>query len=149
MEPLTQAAAVAISKIALEKFVGSGAEELAKNLTGGISQKVMQLGSSVWNRIQGNTSAMAVLEQAAQGDLESIQQLRNYLYSLWQNENVAETRRVRQLSDEIHFELSQTEDNSSLNQTVQDNATAFQNRGDRSVFYQGTNNITYENRTDN
>ena len=147
METLTQAAAIAISKIALEKFVGSGAEELGRNLTSEISQKVMKLGSTVWNRIQGNSSAVTVLERAAQEEPEAVHQLRKYLYSLWQNDSTAGTRKVRQLSDEIHFEMSQIEDNSNMNQTIQDNATGFQNRGEGSTFYQG-NNYIFGNRTD-
>ncbi len=52
MDVLTWAAAQAIATIALNKFVESGAGELGKQLTSALSEKVMALGTVVWNRIR-------------------------------------------------------------------------------------------------
>ncbi|UZQ53798.1 hypothetical protein OOK60_15060 [Trichothermofontia sichuanensis B231] len=69
MDVLTWAAAQAIATIALnkfvEKFVESDAGELGKQLTAALSEKVMTLGTVVWDRIRGNVQAVAVLEEAA------------------------------------------------------------------------------------
>ncbi|NET57819.1 MAG: hypothetical protein F6K47_17165 [Symploca sp. SIO2E6] len=118
MDLITLAAAQAIAKIALDKFVEGGAGELGKTLSTALSQKVMQLGTVVWNRIRGNTTAVAVLEGAAQEKPEDMQKLRNYLYSFWKDENSDFTQEVKKLADELHFELTQIEDNSSMTQNI-------------------------------
>lgn len=123
---LTLAAAQAIAKIALDKFVEGGAGELGKNLTTALAQKVMQLGTVVWNRIHGNATAVAVLEGAAQEKPEEMQKLKNYLFSLWKDEQSEFTQEVKKLADELHFELTQIQDNSSMTQINQDNARGWQ-----------------------
>jgi hypothetical protein len=99
MDLITLAAAQAIAKIALDKFVESGAGELGKSLSAALSQKVMQLGTVVWNRIKGNTTAVTVLEGAAQ-EKEDVQKLRNYLNALWKDDSDF-TQDVKKLADEI------------------------------------------------
>lgn len=126
VEALTLAAAQAIAKIALDKFVESGAGELGKTLTTTLSQKVMQLGTVVWNKIRGNAPAVAVLEGAAQEKPEEMQKLKNYLFSLWKDEQSEFVQEVKELADELHFELTQIEDNNSMTQINQDNARGWQ-----------------------
>lgn len=123
---ITLAMAQAIAKIALDKFVEGGAGELGKNLTTALAQKVMQLGTVVWNKIHGNATAVAVLEGAAQEKSEEMQRLKNYLFSLWKDEHSEFTQEVKKLTDELHFELTQIEDNSSMTQIIQDNAMGWQ-----------------------
>jgi hypothetical protein len=127
MDLITLAAAQAIAKIALDKFVESGAGELGKTLSAALSNKVMQLGNVVWNRIKGNTTAIAVLEGAAQEQPEDMQKLRNYLNALW-DKNADFAQDVKKLADELHFELTQIEDNSSMVQINQDNARGWQTK---------------------
>lgn len=122
----TLAAAQAIAKIALDKFVESGAGELGKTLSASLSQKVMQLGIFVWDRIKGNTTAVAVLEGAAQEKPEDVQKLRNYLNALWKDEGSDFTQEVKKLADELHFELTQIEDSSSMTQVNRDHAKGWQ-----------------------
>jgi hypothetical protein len=117
MELITLAAAQAIAKIALDKFVEGGAGELGKKLTEPVAEKVMALGQTVWQRIKGNSPAVAVLEGAAQENPEDIQKLKNYLHALWKDERSEFTTEVKKLADEIHFELTQIEDNSTMIQT--------------------------------
>jgi hypothetical protein len=137
MELITLAAAQVIAKIALDKFVESGASELGKNLTTQLSQKVMRLGTIVWKRIQGNATAVAVLQEAAQEKPEEIQRLKNYLYSLWKDEHSEFTQEIKKLADEIHFELTQIEDNSNMTQINQDNAVGFQTKVGGGTAYIG------------
>jgi|GEM_PF-2403879 len=112
IEPISIAAARAIVKIAFDKFVEGGAGELGKNLTDSITQKIMQLGTKVWKRIKGNPTAVSVLEGASQDKPEDIQKLKNYLYALWKDEQSQFSTEVKKLTDEIHFELTQIQDNS-------------------------------------
>jgi len=128
MDLITLAAAQAIAKIALDKFVESGAGELGKTMTAAIAKKVEQLGTAVWNRIKGNATAVTVLEGAAQEKPEDMQKLKNYLYSLWKDEQSEFAQEVKKLADEIHFELTQIEDNSSMTQINQDNARGWQTK---------------------
>ncbi len=123
---LTLVAAQAIAKIALDKFIEGGAGELGKNLTTALSQKVMQLGTVVWNKIRGNAPAVAVLEGAAQDKPEEMQKLKNYLFSLWKDEQSEFAQEVKKLADELHFELTQIEDNSLMTQINRDNARGWQ-----------------------
>lgn len=139
MELITLVAAQAITKIALEKFVGASAGELGKGMSEAVNLKAKQLGTIVKNKVKGNPSAIRALESAVQGNEEERIRLKNYLCSLWQNEESPFTQEVRKLSDEIHFELSQTQDNSSMNQVINDKATGFQNRAEYGTYNQGTN----------
>jgi len=142
MDLITLAAAQAIAKIALDKFVESGAGELGKALSTALSQKVMQLGTVVWNRIKGNTTAVAVLEGAAQEKPEDIQKLRNYLNALWKDEGSDFTQDVKKLADEIHFELTQIEDSSSMTQNISgSNAKGWQTKVSGGTAYIGENHI--------
>lgn len=126
MELITIAAAQVIAKLALDKFVEGGANELGKSLTTQLSQKVMKLGTIVWEKIRGNAAAVEVLKEAAQENPEEIQRLRNYLYSLWKDENSEFAQEVKKLADEIHFEFTQIENNSSMTQINRDNARGWQ-----------------------
>jgi cysteine sulfinate desulfinase/cysteine desulfurase-like protein len=142
MEPISTAAAMAIAKIAFEKFIEGGAVELGKNLTLATSEKVRKLGTVVWNKIQGKAKAVEVLEKAAEDKPEEMQKLKNYLHSLWKDENSEFAREVKKLADEIHFELTQIEDNSSMTQINRDNSTGYQTRTgpDNTNFFGGTHN---------
>jgi hypothetical protein len=126
VEALTLAAAQAIAKIAFDKFIEGGAGELGKNLTTALAQKVMQLGTIVWSKIHGNATAVAVLEGAAQEKPEEMQKLKNYLFSLWKDEQSEFAQDVKKLANELHFELTQIEDNSSMTQINRDNARGWQ-----------------------
>jgi len=56
---ITLAAAQAIAKIALDKFVESGAGELGKTMTAAIAQKVERLGNEVTAQPHSNYSTMS------------------------------------------------------------------------------------------
>lgn len=143
LEPISTTAAMAIAKIAFDKFIEGGAGELGKNLTVAISQKVQKLGTLVWNRIRGNAKAVEVLEKAAEEKPEEMQKLKNYLHGLWKDENSEFAREVKKLADEIHFELTQIEDNSSMtvNNYGGTNTSYLTKTGkDNTNFFGGTHN---------
>ncbi len=143
MDLITLAAAQVIAKIALDKFVESGAGELGKTMTAAIAKKVEKLGTTVWNRIKGNATAVTVLEGAAQEKPEDMQKLKNYLYSLWKDEQSEFAQEVKKLADEIHVELTQIEDNSSMivNNHGGTNTNYLTKTGkDNTNFFGGTHN---------
>jgi hypothetical protein len=142
MELITLAAAQAIAKIALDKFVEGGAGELGKTLAEPVAAKVMALGNAVWRRIKGNAPAVAVLEGAAREKPEDVEKLKKYLHSLWQDEQSEFAAEVKKLADEIHFELTQIEDNSVQ---IQNNygGTNSQNRISGGTVYTGNVTINH------
>ena len=123
---------MAIAKLAFNKFVESGAEELGKKLTDSATKKLVALGGAVWARIKGSKIAVKELGIAANEKLgetertEAEQKLANYLTSLW-NKDEAFAEQVKDLADELHFELTQIEDNSSMTQ-VNYGGTNYQNK---------------------
>ncbi len=137
MELITLAAAQAIAKVAFDKFVEGGAGELGKTSSKAIAEKVMQLGTVVWKRIKGNTTAVTVLEGAAQDQPEEVRKLKNYLYALWKDENSDFVQEVKKLADEIHFELTQVEDNSSMTMIVHPNGKGWQTKVEGGTAYVG------------
>jgi len=147
MDLITLAAAQAIAKIALDKFVEGGAGELGKKLTEPVAQKVMQLGTAVWNRIRDNPPAAQALEKAAQEDPQAIQQLKNYLHALWQDDQSEFTQEVRQRAQEIHFELTQIADHSVQTQNNY-GGTNFQNKVSGGKVYQAETITIHESGSD-
>lgn len=68
---LTTTAALALAKLALDKFVEGGAGELGKKLTESVSKKVMALGTAIWEKVKGSERAVQVLAEAEQGQPEA------------------------------------------------------------------------------
>jgi len=123
MEVLTTAAAMAIGKIALDKFVEGGAGELGKQLTTAASKKLMELANPIWEKIRSNKRAVEVLTGAAADKPEDVQALTNYLATFWNQPDFAET--VKDLADNLHFELTQIQNNSPITTIVNDGGVAY------------------------
>jgi hypothetical protein len=123
MEILTTAAAMAIGKIALDELVKGGAGELGKKLTAQATEKLTALGSYVLDRIRPNGRAVAALVGAAEEKPEEVQALKNYLSSLLKEPEFA--KQVKTLAEDLHFELTQIQDNSSIVTHVHDGGTAY------------------------
>lgn len=148
LEPISTAAATAIAKIALDKFVESGAGELGKRLSEGAMAKLMALGSAVWQRIRGSDRATAVLQQAEQGDAGAVQQLGKYLKAQWNND-LEFAEEVRKLADDLHFELTQIEDNSSMTMNISDNGKGWQaTAADGGKVYQADSMTFHEGKSE-
>jgi len=115
IEPISTAAALALAKLAFDEFVKSGAGELGKKLTDSAEKSLMALGRAVWQRIRGKARPTAALAGAEKGDEKAQQQLKKFLKSEWQSD-LEFAEEVRKLADDLHFELTQIEDNSSMTQ---------------------------------
>jgi hypothetical protein len=125
---LTTAAALALAKLALDKFAEGAAGELGKKLTESATQKVMALGSVIWEKVKGSDRAIQVLAEVEQGKPGAELQLKNYLNSFWKDDQSPFVQEVKKLADDLHFELTQIEDNSSLTVNVSGNAKAWVNK---------------------
>ena len=113
MEVLTTAAAMAIGKIALNKFVNGGAGVMGKPMTMGAEKRLTELADLVWEMIRGDSGAVEILKGAAQEKPDDVQALHHYLSSLWiQHPEFAEN--VRGLANTLNFELTQIQDNSPM-----------------------------------
>jgi hypothetical protein len=108
MELITIAAAQAIAKIALDKFVEGGAGELGKKLTEPVAAKVMALGTAVWQRIKGEPNAAGLLKAVEANQPEAIATIEKGLNQLWdQDQKFAQE--IQPLVQEIQQMLVQIE----------------------------------------
>ena len=124
MEVVTTTAALAIGKIVFDEFVKGGAGELGKTLTVAATKKLTELGSAVLKRIRPSQRAVEALVGAAEEKPEEVMALRNYLMGLWkQTPEFAEE--VKALANDLHFELTQIQDNSSIVTHVHEGGVAY------------------------
>ncbi len=114
MELITMAAAQAIAKIALDKFVEGGAGELGKKLTEPVAEKVMQLGSTVWQRIKGEPNAAGLLKAVEANQPEAIAELEKGLNRLWEQDQ-GFAQEIKPLVQEIQQMLVKFDDVNAKN----------------------------------
>jgi uncharacterized protein (DUF3084 family) len=108
MELITIAAAQAIAKIALDKFVEGSAGELGKELTKPVAEKVKQLGNAVWQRIKGEPKAAELLKAVEANQPEAIATLEKGLHRLWEQDQQF-AQEIQPLAQEIQQMLVQIE----------------------------------------
>jgi hypothetical protein len=106
MEIITIAAAQAIARIALDKFVEGGAGELGKKLTEPVAEKVMALGRTVWQRIKGEPNAVGLLKAVEAEQPEAIAALSTGLNRLWEQDQ-GFAQEIQPLVQEIYQMLVQ------------------------------------------
>jgi hypothetical protein len=106
MEIITIAAAQAIARIALDKFVEGGAGELGKKLTEPVAEKVMALGQTVWQRIKGEPNAVGLLKAVEAEQPEAIAALSTGLNRLWEQDQ-GFAQEIQPLVQEIYQMLVQ------------------------------------------
>ncbi len=106
MGAITLAAAQAIAKIALDKFIEGGAGEFGKTLTVKMTELIQKLGQLVWQRaIKGKPEAEKVLTAVEQQTPGEVQKLTNYLHGAWQRDPEL-AKQVQELVQEIHQEIT-------------------------------------------
>jgi hypothetical protein len=137
-DPLTTITASTIATLAFQKFVESGAGELAKKFTETGIKKMDVLRQKIWERLRGKHSqAEAILLEAEAGDKQAIESVSKLLdVEMLDRQFAAE---IRAIAHEIT--LNQVQDNSSMNQTNY-GGTNFQTKtGDNNTnFFGGTHN---------
>ena len=134
-----------LAQLALNKIIEGGAGELGKGLAVGTLAKVNKLGEMIWNRIKGKPEVVAALPGVEQNNPQDVEKLKAQVEKVLQDKNDDFTQEVRKLAEEIHFELTQIEDNSSLIQNNYNSATGFQVKVTGGSPQIGTTNHNYGN----
>ncbi|NJN59602.1 MAG: hypothetical protein HC879_20020 [Leptolyngbyaceae cyanobacterium SL_5_9] len=143
LEPLPLLLATPIAKAILDKFYEGLGTELAKKageLPATLIAKVQQLGQVVWEKcLRGKPDTDKLLQAAAdnsQPESAAAQtKLTEYLYKVLESDTSLK-QDVKKLADELHFELTQIEDNSSQTQ-INYGGNNSQNRISGGTVYQG------------
>ena len=134
-----------LAQLALNEIIKGGAGELGKGLAGETLAKVNKLGEMIWNRIKGKPEVVAALPGVEQNNPQAVDQLKVQVEQVLQDKNDDFTQEVKKLAEEIHFELTQIEDNSSLIQNNYNNATGFQVKVTGGSPQIGSINNNYDN----
>lgn len=122
MEPLTTGA---ILTLAFQKFIESGAGELAKKFTTSAIAKMDDLRKLIWTRLKGNHAlAQEALTKAEKGDQVALNTVRTLLdVEMLDHSFAAE---VQTLAQEIN--AGKLVDNSNMTQNNYDNVRAWQTK---------------------
>src|SRR5215813_4853422 len=101
-EPVTAITASALATLAFQKFIESGAGELAKKFTGAAIVKMDELRQKIWDKLQGKSPRVdEALAQPAQGDHAALATIARNL-DVIMDENPDFAREVQAIAQEIH-----------------------------------------------
>ncbi len=136
-DPITTLTASAIASPAFQKFVESGAGELAKKFTAEAIAMMGQLRELIWNRLAGkHPAADEAIKKTKAGEQEGIDTVATLLGVELLDQEFA--GQVQSIVQEIN--AGKLLDQSSMVQNNSDNATGYQIENDSSETYVG--NIT-------
>src|SRR2546421_12871166 len=80
-EPVTAITASALATLAFQKFIESGAGELAKRFTGAAISKMDELRQKIWDKLRGKSPRVdEALTQAEQGDRAALATIAKHLH---------------------------------------------------------------------
>jgi len=138
LSPLAAITANTIVTLSFQKFVESGAGELAKKFTEVGIQKMDALRQAIWERLRGkHQQAEVLLKKAETGDKQAIDFVGKLLEMEMRDPGFA--TQVRTIAHEIT--LNQIQDNSSMNQTNYGGTNYQTKTGDKNTnFFGGTHN---------
>ncbi|MHC5823232.1 MAG: hypothetical protein ACYT04_47210 [Nostoc sp.] len=134
-DPLTTLTASAITALAFQEFVKSGAGELAKKFTTSAIAKISELRKKIWDRLHGKyDKAQELLPKAETGDKQAIDTIAKLLdVEMLDPEFAAD---IQVMVQEIN--AGKLLDNSNMTQNNHDNSTGYQTRVETE---KGTTNI--------
>jgi BMFP domain-containing protein YqiC len=125
-EPVTTIAASAIATLAFQKFIESGAGELAKQFTGTAIAKMDELRQKIWDKLRGQSKRVdEALAQVEQGDRKALATIAKNL-DVVMDENPDFASEVQAIAREIH--AGKLLDQSHMTQYNYDNATGIQTK---------------------
>ena len=133
MEPTTLTA-TAIATLAFQKFLETGAGELAKQFTTAARAKMDELRQMIWDKLRGNSKAENALTKAEQGSSTDLEQVADYL-KVVMNEEPEFAQEIQALAQEIH--AGKLQDNSSMTQINRDHARGWQTKVEGGTAYIG------------
>ena len=138
LDPPTAITASTIATLAFQKFIESGAGELAKKFTETGIKQMDSLRQRIWQRLRGkHHQAEAILTKAETGDKQAIESVGKLLDAeMLDSEFAAE---IRAIAHEIT--LNQIQDNSSMNMNVYGGTGYLTKTGDSNTnFFGGEHN---------
>ena len=134
-EPVTTIAASTIATLAFQKFIESGAGELAKKFTGAAMVKMDELRQKIWGKLRGKSNKVDdALVKVEQGDREALVTIAKNLDVLM-DENSDFAREVQAIAREIN--AGKLLDKSSMTQYNSGQATGIQTGVDGGTVYIG------------
>jgi hypothetical protein len=134
MEPLSSLTASAIASLAFQEFIKSGAGELAKKFTAEAIARMNDLRELIWQKLQGNSDAVAAIEQAKHGSEEVLSELATDLKRAMDKDPEFASQ-VQAIAQEIH--AGKIQDNSSMVQNNSGNARGWQTKVEGGTAYIG------------
>jgi hypothetical protein len=134
MEPLSSLTASAIASLAFQEFIKSGADELAKKFIAEAIARMNNLRELIWQKLQGNSDAVAAIEQAKNGSEEVLSELATDLKRAMDKDPEFASK-VQAIAQEIH--AGKLQDNSSMVQNNSGNARGWQTKVEGGTAYIG------------
>ena len=134
MEPVTTLTAAAIANLAFQKFVESGAGELAKKFTTDAIAQMDRLRQTIWAKMQGKPTAEAALTSIEQGSKAELDRLTSYL-QVAMDDDPAFADDIRLMAQQIN--AGKIQDNSSMVQNNHDSSTGYQAKVEGGISFQG------------
>lgn len=135
VEPVTTLAAGTIATLAFQKFIESGAGELAKKFTEAAIARMDDLRKAILEKLRGKSERVdEALAKAEQGDRDAINTVAKYLDVAMEDYPNFATE-VQAIAREIH--AGKLVDNSSMTQNNYDNARGWQTKVEGGTAYIG------------
>jgi hypothetical protein len=134
-EPVTAVTASVIATLAFQKFIESGAGELAKKFTGAAISKMDELRQKIWDKLRGKSSRVdEALAQVEQGNRAALETIAKHLDVLM-DENPDFAREVQAIAQAIN--AGKLLDQSSMTMHVHDQAMGWQTKVEGGTAYIG------------
>jgi CHAT domain-containing protein len=134
-EPVTAITASALATLAFQKFIESGAGELAKKFTGAAISKMDELRQKIWDKLRGKSPRVdEALAQVEQGDRAALATIARNL-DVVMEENPAFAREVQAIAQQIN--AGRLLDQSSMTMHVSDQARGYQVKVEGGTAYIG------------
>ena len=135
---LASLTAAAIATLAFQKFIESGAGELAKKFTEAAIAKMDELREKIWIRLQGKPEAKSALTSVENGSKADLENLVAYL-QVAMIEDPKFASEIRVLGQEIS--AGKLLDQSSMTQNNYDQAKGWQTKVEGGTAYIGENHF--------
>jgi hypothetical protein len=134
-DPVTAITASALVTLAFQKFIESGAGELAKKFTGASIVKMDELRQKIWDKLRGKSPRVdEALAQVERGDRAALSTIARNLDVVMDDDSDF-AREVQAIAQEIN--AGQLLDQSSMTMYVSDNARGWQTKVEGGTAYIG------------
>jgi len=134
-DPITVLSASAITTLAVQKLIESGAGELAKKFTVTAIEKMDELRQKIWDKLRGKSPRVdEALVNAEKGDCTALETVAKYL-DVAMDEDADFAAEVQAVAQVIH--AGRIGDQSTMTQINQDNAKGWQTKVEGGTAYIG------------